>query len=154
MIILNILNEPTFPIHRSHTNLRLMCLFISCDIKLTFIFNLFTSKYLEVTPQLLQNGSHFKMLHVQFVRLTWAGSPNLHPWAQIDNYYSDVIMGVMASQITSLTIVCSTVYSGEDQRKHQSSASPVTRKMFPFDDAIMESLSVICILICVIFLLW
>ena len=69
-------------------------------------------------------------------------------------YYSDVIMGVMASQITSLTIVCSTVYSGANQRKHQSSASlafvrgihrspvnslhkwPVTRKMFPFDDVI------------------
>ena len=64
-------------------------------------------------------------------------------------------MGTMASQITSLTIVYSTVYSGSDQRKHQSSASlafvrwihrgpvnsphkwPVTRKMFPFDDVIM-----------------
>ena len=32
-------------------------------------------------------------------------------------------MGPMASQITSLTIVYSTVYSGPDQRKHQSSAS-------------------------------
>ena len=62
----------------------------------------------------------------------------------------------MASQITSLTIVYSTVYSGADQRTHQSSASmvfvrgihrspvnsphkrPVTRKMFPFDDVIMR----------------
>ena len=70
-------------------------------------------------------------------------------------HYNDVIMGTMASQITSLTIVYSTVYSGSDQRKHQSSASlafmrgihwwpvnsphkgPVTRKMFPFDDVIM-----------------
>ena len=32
-------------------------------------------------------------------------------------------MGAMASQITSLTIVYSTVYSGADQRKHQSSTS-------------------------------
>ena len=65
-------------------------------------------------------------------------------------------MGAMASQITSLTIVYSTVYSGADQRKHQSSASlaivlgihrwpgnsphkgPVTRKMLPFDDVIMK----------------
>ena len=39
------------------------------------------------------------------------------------NHNNDVIMGVMASQITSLTSVCSTVYSGVDQRKHQSSAS-------------------------------
>ena len=70
-------------------------------------------------------------------------------------YYNDVIMGAMASQITSLTIVYSTVYSGTDQRKHESSPSlafvrgihqwpvnspnkwPVTRKMFPFDDVIM-----------------
>ena len=70
-------------------------------------------------------------------------------------HYGDVIMMTMASQITSLTIVYSTVYSGADQRKHQSSASlafvrgihrgpvnsphkwPVTRKMFPFDDFIM-----------------
>ena len=73
-------------------------------------------------------------------------------------HYNDVIMGAMASQITSLTIVYSTVYSGTDQRKHQSSASlafvwgihrwpvnsphkaPVTRKMFPFDDVIMCTL--------------
>ena len=38
-------------------------------------------------------------------------------------HYTDVIMSTMASQITSLTIVYSTVYSGADQRKHQSSAS-------------------------------
>ena len=66
-------------------------------------------------------------------------------------------MGAMASQITSLTSVYSTVYLGADQKKYQSSASlafvrgihrwlvhsphkwPVTRKMFPFDDAIMVS---------------
>ena len=38
-------------------------------------------------------------------------------------HYDDVIMGAMASQITSLTIVYSTVYSGANQRKDQSSAS-------------------------------
>ena len=66
-------------------------------------------------------------------------------------HYSDVIMGAIASQYTSFTIIYSTVYSDSDQRKHQSSASlafvwgnprwphkwPVTRKIFPFDDAIM-----------------
>ena len=70
--------------------------------------------------------------------------------------YGDVIMSAVASQITSLTIVYSVVYPGADQRKHQSSASlafvrgihrwpvnsphkgPITRKMFPFDDVIME----------------
>ena len=72
------------------------------------------------------------------------------------SHYSDIIMGGIASQITSLTIVYSTVYSGADQRKHQSFASlafvrgihrgpvnsphkwPVTRNMFPFDDFIMN----------------
>ena len=39
------------------------------------------------------------------------------------DHYEDVIMSTMASQITSLKIVYSTVYSGADQRKHQSSAS-------------------------------
>ena len=69
---------------------------------------------------------------------------------------ADVIMGAIASQITSLTIVYLTIYSGADQSKHQSSALlafvwgihrgpvnsphkwPVTRKMFPFDDVIMR----------------
>ena len=69
--------------------------------------------------------------------------------------YNDVIMGAIASQITSLTIAYSTFYSDADQRKHQSSVSlafargihrgpvnsphkwPVTQKMFPFDDVIM-----------------
>ena len=71
------------------------------------------------------------------------------------HHYDDVIMDAIASQVTSLTIVYSTVYSRADYRKHQSSASlaivrvihqgpvisphkwPVTRKMFPFDDVIM-----------------
>ena len=65
-------------------------------------------------------------------------------------------MSMRASQITSLTIVYLTVYTSADQGKHQSSASlafvrgihrspvnsphkwPVTRKMFPFDDVIMD----------------
>ena len=80
-------------------------------------------------------------------------------WASVRNHYSDVIMGVMASQITSLPIVYLTIYSGADQRKHQSSASlafvrgihrwpvnsphkwPVTRKTFPFNDVIMTKLN-------------
>ena len=38
-------------------------------------------------------------------------------------HYNDVIMTTIASQITNLTVVYSTVYSDADQRKHQSSAS-------------------------------
>ena len=37
-------------------------------------------------------------------------------------HYTDVIMTTIASQITSLTVVYSTVYPEADQRKHQSSA--------------------------------
>ena len=65
-------------------------------------------------------------------------------------------MGAIASQISSLTIVYLTVYLGADQRNYQSSASLafvrgihrkpvisphkglVSRKMFPFDDVIMQ----------------
>ena len=39
---------------------------------------------------------------------------------KILSHYDDVIMGAIASQITSLTIVYSTVYSGADQSKHLS----------------------------------
>ena len=76
-------------------------------------------------------------------------------WDKRADHYDDVIMSAIASQITSLTIVYSTVYPGADLSKHQSSASlafvwgihrgpvnsphkwPVTRKRFSFDDVIM-----------------
>ena len=74
----------------------------------------------------------------------------------VKQHYNDIVMDAMASEITTLTIVYLTVYSGVDQRKYQTSAplafmggihrSPmnfphkwlVTRKMFPFDDVIMN----------------
>ena len=77
-------------------------------------------------------------------------------WCPVHSDYGDVIMTTIASQITSLTIVYPTFYSGADQSKHQSSASlafvwgihrgpvnsphkrPVTRKIFPVDDVIMH----------------
>ena len=83
-------------------------------------------------------------------------------------HYYDILMGAMASQITSFTSVNSIVYCGTNQRKHQSSASlafvsgihrwhsphkgPVTRKMIPFDDVIMRvpfqiSLDIWCVVI-------
>ena len=43
---------------------------------------------------------------------------NTHIHTIFGRYYSDVIMGTVTSQITSLTIVYLTVYSGADQRKH------------------------------------
>ena len=50
-------------------------------------------------------------------------SKYFHDWASFLSHYNDVIMVAMASQITGVSIVCSTVYSGGNQRKHQSSAS-------------------------------
>ena len=50
-------------------------------------------------------------------------NPNAESATIVSYHYCDVIMGAMASQVTSLTIVYSTVYSGADQIKHQSSAS-------------------------------
>ena len=41
----------------------------------------------------------------------------------IEIHYIDVIMTTMASQITSVTVLYSTVYLDADQRKHQSSTS-------------------------------
>ena len=110
-----------------------------CFIKSILSVNAFLYQALRGTVtwlmwQIRFNGSYFKHVH-----------------------YDDVTMGAIASQITSLTIVYSTVYSGADQSKHQSSASlafvwgihrgpvnsphkwPVTRKMFPFDDVIMSA---------------
>ena len=48
---------------------------------------------------------------------------HVHKAWDVLSYYSDVILGAMASQITSLTIVFSTICTGADHRKHQSSAS-------------------------------
>ena len=69
--------------------------------------------------------------------------------------YIDVIMNEIASRLTSVSMVYSTVCSGADQRKHKRSVplalvrgsyrwpmnsphkGPVTRKIFPLDDVIM-----------------
>ena len=81
----------------------------------------------------------------------WRRKSVIHRW-----HYNDVILGAIASQITSHTIVYGIVYSEADQRKHQSSPSlafvpgihrgpvnsphnwPFARKMFPFDDTLMD----------------
>ena len=95
------------------------------------------------------------MFWLPFYRVSFGQGPAATEAAE-DFHYNDVIMSTIASQITSLMIVYSTVYSGADQRNHQSSSAslafvwgihrgpvnsphkgPVTRKMFQFDDVIM-----------------
>ena len=55
---------------------------------------------------------HLLVIHCKATRINW-----------VIFHYCDVIMGTMASQITTITIIYSTVYSDADQRKHQRSAS-------------------------------
>ena len=89
-----------------------------------------------------------KYLKLIKTEVKWTHDDYTLQWRQNGRY------GV--SKNNSLTIVYPTVYSGADQRKHQSSASlafvwgihrqpvniphkpPVTQKMFPFDDVIMN----------------
>ena len=117
----------------------------------------FNWSYSAETPDFGQNRRFLVLCDLDIWRMALQSNraPLLH--------YNDVIMKAMASQITSLTIVYSNVYSGADQRKHQSSASlafvwgihpgpvnsphkePVTRKMFPFSDIIMMLLQALCI---------
>ena len=93
-------------------------------------------------PKISAETKHFRIQRKQGVKI-------------LMQHYNDVIMSAVVSQITSPTIVYSTVYTGTDQRKYQSSASlafvrgihrgpsnsphngQVTRKMLPFDDVIM-----------------
>ena len=125
--------------------------------------NLKTNRRLKLIPT--QNRSHVVNPQTPQVQ-PMANSPAEYPsWSYKSGikesdvnmfHYDDIKMGTTASQITSLTTVYLTVYSDADQRKHQSSASlvfvrgihrwpvnsphkwPVTRKMSPFDDVIMQ----------------
>ena len=118
------------------------------------------------TPLLIHNACGNALNQCCYI-VTWSLRNILHWNVNQNAHYGDVIMGEIASQITSLTIVYSTVYSDVNQRKHQSSASvawvrgihrkpvnsphkwPVTRKMFPFDDVIMNNFHcAICIWKC------
>ena len=112
----------------------------------------------EILATCRKNVSNTGPSNATCVSMPWRhgvpGHLSFEKWCK--RHYDDVIMSAMASQINSLTIVYSSIYSGADQTKHQSSASltfvrgirrwlvnsphkwPVTRKMFPFDDVIMQ----------------
>ena len=104
---------------------------------------------------LRRHRAHYDVTVIKWLKRKHEFKGKLYQYPKC-SHYDDVIMGTIASQITSLTSVYSTVCSGADQSKHQSSASlafvwgihrgpvnspnkwPVTRKMFPFDDVIMR----------------
>ena len=128
---------------------------------------LILSRYLHsLVPFIWYNGPDTLLCSTVFceiiylinaIELTWIDTNH-----RLSDHYSDVIMGTIASQITSLTIVYSIVHSDADQRKHQISGSlafvwgihrgpvnsphkwPVTRKIFPFDDVIMYNIEMKC----------
>ena len=79
------------------------------------VLNLFS----KIIPVSAPEGLIIMSEILQIVYLTYliqmTGSNRYH--------YIDIIMGAIASQITSITVVYSAVYSDADQRKHQSSAS-------------------------------
>ena len=97
--------------------------------------------FVEFNTKCYEKFSLFIIYQNRYVRNQWTQNFDLY-------HYCDVIMGAVASQITSLMIVYSSVHSDADQRKHQSSASlafvrgihrwpvnsphkwPVTRKCF------------------------
>ena len=113
----------------------------------SFLFSIYNKTFFSIHRMFIGQDDWYKpyILTIRVLTLSF-----------VTQHYDDVIMGVMASQITSLTIAYWTVYSGADQSKHQSSTSlafvreihrgpvnsshkwPVTRKMFPFDDVIMR----------------
>ena len=157
-------------VHRNHAVIAGTGIFMRGFQLTTTIFTYIN--VLLATPVLLT--CIWAYFHTQYPNTTYRRGPSvilllcLAHWSLGSFvHYNDVIMSMIASQITSLAIVYSTVYSGADQRKHQNTASPafvqgiqrgpvnsphkgpVPRKMFPFDDVIMEVI-VICELILVI----
>ena len=81
-----------------------MILITIISIQLVLVFNLKYQMMYVVIPK------HFLKMSRQLLEI--------FPY-----HYNDIILGAIASQITSLTIVYSTVYSDADHRKHQSPAS-------------------------------
>ena len=92
-----------------------ICMFLSKDVR---IFIQISLKFVPKCP--INNTSAL----VQIMSCRRSGDkPLSEPMMVCHTHYNDVTMGAIASQITSLTVVYSTVYSDVDQRKHQSSAS-------------------------------
>ena len=77
------------------------------------IFIVFNARQYHMTWEfyLMRNSNH------TFLGPAYNGYLRLWLGCVITYHYDDVIMGTMASQITSLTIVYLTVYSGSDKKK-------------------------------------
>ena len=113
--------------HRAHYDVTVMCNYI-----LTRVYTLIVSNALELDYRtLFAEILYYFILDLHccvwnlwstLMQVEWEQHRAYQNWC-FSNHYTDVTMDSIASQITSLTIVYSAVYSGADQRKHQSSAS-------------------------------
>ena len=149
---------------------KIICLSARCQLfryltVQSFDVSQWTKRTLEAmnsATDLFSNWMYFEKHKMDLYALSFFNARTVHviviipprknkgPLVMPSQHYNDVIMSTMSSQITSLAIFYSTVYSGADQRKHQSSESlafvwgihrwpvnsphkgPVSRKMFPF----------------------
>ena len=88
--------------------------------------------YVNVTKSLVRDISPLMHMHQDPLLVSYCHHSELLQFKvshrnssqQESSHYCDAIMGAMASQIISTTIVYWAVYSGADQRKHQSSVPP------------------------------
>ena len=139
-----------FQLYETCASTKLLILMNCCIEKFQKYFYVISKFIVIIELLILWKTGVDRFSFFRLISVTGVGQgsiPSLH--------YNDVKMGAIASQITSLAIVFSTVYSDADQIKQQSSASlafvrgihrrpvnsphkwPVMRKMFPFDDVIM-----------------
>ena len=139
---------PSYFTHKKNIRYLLWSSLLSLSLVLMSVhFSSFKTTVIDCYPSFANNFSRYDAINIHVLTFSYR-------WVTRHCHYSDGIMGKMASQITSLSIVYSTVYSGADQGKHKSSVSlvfvrgpvnsphkwPVTRKMFPFDDVIMVNI--------------
>ena len=79
------------------------------------VYNLRVCRMFSTKPISWHNGKWHTLL--------FTNNSSSVDWENFSYHYNNIIMSAVASQITSLTIVYSIVYSGADERKSQSSAS-------------------------------
>ena len=142
-----LLGMDTFLSHMLSTSIRKCIPHITLqNIPINYVNQLHWCLFIQfVLPFLFahDNGAQYSMKGLHWIYLVTNPSGSFCPC-----HYSDIIMGTIAYQVTSLTIVYSTVYLGTDQRKHQSPMSMAFMQgfqrgmtsdveMFSFYDVIM-----------------
>ena len=117
-----ILTESWFVYGHIHHHFQICILYLPILLNVCFEFatldfhNTWRSHHLEIRRKCVPSNRIPKPISCLTYTLGYRAQ---HHFDEEKQRYSDVIMGLMASQITSLTIVYSTVYSGADQRRHQ-----------------------------------